>query len=257
VSKVTTRKLGQPTWVDLASDDPDAARAFYGSLLGWEFEVFGPEFGAYSMARRGGADVAGIGPKPPGVVMPTAWNLYLGTSDVDATVASALAHGGGVLGEAFEVPGTGRGAMLQDPAGAIVGLWQSRGMDGFAIAGEPGAFAWCEVWTSDNDVSRAFYRDVFGYEVHDMTDDGFVYATLRIDGDDVAGVGVLDPAWGPGVPPHWAVYFAVEDADAAVGQVAALGGQAAGEPTDTPYGRVATVTDPQGAHFRVIAMREV
>jgi len=52
---------GTPAWVDLMVPDRHVAQAFYGSLLGWEFEEGVPEMGYYSTARRGGRAAAGIG----------------------------------------------------------------------------------------------------------------------------------------------------------------------------------------------------
>lgn len=54
-----------------------------------------------------------------------------------------------------------------------------------------------------------------------------------------------------GVPSHWSVYWEVDDADAVVTKVKALGGSVVMDATDTPYGRLATVTDPAGAQFKL------
>jgi hypothetical protein len=185
--------------------------------------------------------------------MPSTWNLYLWASDVDERFAAALAAGAtALMPEPMDVPGTGRMATVLDPSGAAIGLWQTHGMDGFAVAGEPGAFAWAEQWSRDVPAAEAFYTTLFGYGVHDMSDGGFVYKTLRIGDDEVAGFGLMDPSWGE-VAPHWSVYFAVDDADAAVARAIELGGATHGTPMDSPYGRLASVIDPLGAPFRVIA----
>ena len=55
-----------------------------------------------------------------------------------------------------------------------------------------------------------------------------------------------------GVPNHWHVYFAVEDADATAGKATELGGSVMVAPFDTPVGRIAILTDPQGAVFSVL-----
>jgi predicted enzyme related to lactoylglutathione lyase len=250
---VTQHHDGQPTWVDLVTTDPQTARDFYQRLFGWQFEVFGADFGNYSIARRDGADLAGIGPVPSGAPPISMWNLYLTTADVDASFAEALSAGAvPVMPEPMDVPDTGRMAMVADPAGAVVGLWQGSTMAGFGRAGEPGAFAWAEQWSHDVAASEAFYTSVFGYDVNDMSDSGFVYKTLRIEGTDVLGFGLMDPSWGQ-VPPHWSVYFGCPDTDDTVERAVALGGTVEGEPMDTPYGRIATVVDPLGARFRVLA----
>jgi predicted enzyme related to lactoylglutathione lyase len=49
------------------------------------------------------------------------------------------------------------------------------------------------------------------------------------------------------------VYWEVDDIDAGVGAVTRLGGSEVAAPEHTPYGRLATVTDPAGAVFRLHA----
>jgi predicted enzyme related to lactoylglutathione lyase len=59
-----------------------------------------------------------------------------------------------------------------------------------------------------------------------------------------------------GVPAHWAVYFGVDDADATLATVVDLGGAVVQPAEDTPYGRLATATDPTGAQFKLVAPNE-
>jgi predicted enzyme related to lactoylglutathione lyase len=65
--------------------------------------------------------------------------------------------------------------------------------------------------------------------------------------------GIMDAAafLPDGVPAHWSVYWEVDDADAAVAKVKALGGSVVMDSVDTPYGRLATVADPAGAQFKL------
>jgi predicted enzyme related to lactoylglutathione lyase len=55
------------------------------------------------------------------------------------------------------------------------------------------------------------------------------------------------------VPSNWQVYFAVEDADATVAQALSLGATVIHPPEDTPFGRLATLSDPTGAMFKIVA----
>ncbi len=50
-------------WVDLATDDPAKAGAFYTGVLGWKVDEPDPAYGGYTMARTGGNDLAGLGLK--------------------------------------------------------------------------------------------------------------------------------------------------------------------------------------------------
>ncbi|MDM7830324.1 VOC family protein [Cellulomonas edaphi] len=237
---------GTPAWTDLTVPSLDAARAFYGPLLGWEFDVGGPETGGYTIAHLGGRRVAGLG-EPMGEQTSRAqWCVYLATDDVEASVSTAAAAGARVLVGATPIPPMGAMAIAADPAGAVFGFWQSRAHRGWDVVDEPGAVAWTEVMSPDQPLSLAFYQHVLSLEADDMSGDGFVYASLRRDGVPVAGVG-QSPA-----PAAWMVYFAVPDVDAAAARVAELGGALLDGPFDSPFGRNARVRGPFGEAFAII-----
>ena len=74
------------------------------------------------------------------------------------------------------------------------------------------------------------------------------YATARLNGDAVAGIG---PAQGEDAPPSaWTTYLAADDAEATAGKITAAGGQVL-MPAMTigSFGTMAVVTDPTGGVF--------
>jgi predicted enzyme related to lactoylglutathione lyase len=246
---------GMPSWADLMTDDPEAARAFYGALFGWTFDIGGPESGHYTMCKTGAHNAAGLGGKPPGAAMPNAWTLYLAVDDLDATCRKLAEAGGRVTMPPMQVMDAGKMAIAQEPTGAVFGMWQAGQHTGFQISGEPGAFAWTELNTRDLPRAQAFLEAVFGYRAEKLPGEAdMAYRTLHV-GDAVAG-GILQMTdkWPAELPPHWMIYFAVERTDAAVEQVKSLGGAVHVPPFDTPYGRIAVVTDPQRAAFSVIQL---
>jgi predicted enzyme related to lactoylglutathione lyase len=87
-----------------------------------------------------------------------------------------------------------------------------------------------------------------------MSGDGFRYATLKINGTEVGGIGELGSNMPTEVPAHWQTYFATADTDASVAAATAAGGQVIQPPQDSPYGRMATVADDQGATFSLISV---
>ena len=185
---------------------------------------------------------------------PDVWSTYLRTDDARATVRAAAEHGGRVHLEAMDVPEQGTMAMIADATGAAVGVWQPAGMNGYELAAEPGTPAWHELHTNDYAAAVTFYQDVFGWDTEVMSDTPeFRYTTLG--SGDAATAGIMDAsAYLPaGVPSNWQVYFAVEDTDAALDKAAAMGARVIDAPEDTPFGRLATLADPTGAVFKVIA----
>ena len=251
VERDTAWAPGTPCWVDLMTTDPSAANGFYGELFGWDIAVGPPETGGYSMASVNGRSVAGIGGMM-GMDHPPVWNTYLATADADATAKAAEAAGGSVIAPVMDVMEFGRMAFLGAPGGGVFGVWQAGAHKGLGLANESGSVIWNEFMTRDLAAAMAFYTEVFGFTYTDMSGDGFEYKMIEVDGNTVGGIGTLPAEVPAHIPPHWRVYFAVDDADAAVEKVTALGGAVLRPATDMPYGRNADVADPQGAAFSVI-----
>jgi len=242
---------GTPCWVDLSSPDLDGARRFYSAVLGWDWTTSGPEHGHYSQGLVDGQPVAGLGPLPTDSGARPAWTVYFATGDADATVGALQARGGGVVVPAMDVGPMGRMAIVSDPGGAVFGLWQPGEHSGSRRMGVHGATCWFEVNASDATAMQGFYADLFEMQREVMTLSGTPYFTLHKEGKPRAGVLQMDDQW-EGVPPHWMVYFAVDDTDAAVERVREAGGSLCHGPFDTSFGRMAIVNDPAGAVFTLI-----
>jgi predicted enzyme related to lactoylglutathione lyase len=236
---------GRPIWIELYTADTDAARAFYGGLFGWTVQESGPEYGGYALFLRDGAPVAGLMRNTEEA--PSAWSVYLESNNAEDTVAMAQANGGAVIVEPMSVGSLGHMAVVTDPAGAAVGIWQPGDHPGFAAAGEVNAPGWFEVVSNDYDAVVPFYENVFGWDTHTMSDaPGFRYTTLGRDEHALAGIMAVDG------PSHWSAYLMVADADDAVARALSLGGTAESAPVDTPYGRLATIADPSGVALKVM-----
>ncbi|WAL64971.1 VOC family protein [Amycolatopsis cynarae] len=245
---------GTPCWVDLMASDGRRAQEFYTALFGWQFADQGEEHGHYAVALVDGKATAAVGPKPPDREMPSVWQTYLAVDSADATAAKITGAGGRVLMPPEDIGQEGRMAVVADLAGAVFGLWQSRETTGAQVANEPGALTWNECMTREFEGAKSFYTNVFGYELDDMSSGEFKYAVLKVGGNVVGGLGELPPEVPAEVPPHWSTYFGVADTDATVAKATELGGKVIREPMDSPYGRMAQVTDDQGVPFCVISV---
>ena len=258
VTRDTPWPDGTPCWVDLGTTDIPQSNSFYASLFGWSVEQGPPEAGGYSMARLEGRNVAGIGPimGPPGT--PSTWSTYFAVADVDPVAARIASAGGQLISGPMEVMDVGRLVVAADVTGAVFGLWQARSHTGVQVANVPGAFTWSEHMSRDFEGAKAFYAAVFGYEYGDMSGDGFSYATLLINGQQVVGgIGTLPENTGPegteGHPAAWSVYFGTADTDKSVDLVTSNGGRIIRPATDSPYGRMAVVADQHDAVFSLIS----
>jgi uncharacterized protein len=238
-------------WADLGTPDAGAAKRFYTALFGWTAEdrPMGP--GAfYTMLTHQGRAVAALYPQDAasGGGAPH-WLNYISVESASDTARRTRGLGGTVVVEPFDVLDVGRMALVQDPTGAVLALWQPRQHTGAGLIGETGAMCWNELATSDTGRAESFYAGLFGWTAAARDVGGVRYTTFARDGEPCGGMLPVDPAWGS-VPPHWLVYFAVSDCDGQVALVQSLGGTVLISPTNVPEaGRFAIVADPQGAAF--------
>jgi predicted enzyme related to lactoylglutathione lyase len=244
-----------------ASADPERAAAFYAALFGWEIANRMPPDAPrkYLMCKLRGRDVAAIGSRPSADVPPH-WNTYVWVDDVDAAAESARQAGGSVsLGPSESLDG-GRMAVLVDPAGATICVWQPGAHRGAQLVNEPGAWAMSILNTSDGEGAKRFYGAVFGWDTQPFDAGGSEVTMWRLPGylggeprqpvprDTVA---VMAPVTGEDVAPHWSVNFWVHDADGIAARAAELGGEVVVAPSAEPGFKEAVVADPQGAALSV------
>ena len=256
--QITEHAPGMPSWVELSTTDVQAATNFYGDVLGWsDFEVAGPEMGNYTIPRINGQNVAGMATqqdqeKQMGV--PPHWNTYISVASADDAAAKAKELGATVVVEPFDVMDLGRMAVVIDPVGAAISVWQPGLSIGAGVMHEPGAVAWNELDVQDTEKAKAFYTAWQGWSTNEHTEP-VPYTEWQLDGQTVAGMLKITPDMGE-IPPNWLVFFEVPDADDAAAKAKAAGGQVFVEPMDVPAGRFAVIADPQGAVFAVIKSAE-
>jgi hypothetical protein len=247
-----TTPAGAPCWIDLLTTDPDASKAFYGALFGWASEDSGEEFGGYISFAKDGRLVAGAMRNDGQAGMPDLWSIYLATDDAKATTDATVAAGGQVIVPPMDVGTIGTMGLLVDPGQAAIGIWQPGDHKGFQVVGEDGTPAWFELHTRDYDTAVSYYEKVFGWDTHVAGDTPeFRYTTLGEGADQAAGIMDASGFLPDGVPATWSVYFGTADTDATVARAVELGGSVVMPPEDTPYGRLATLTDSTGAVFKL------
>ncbi len=237
---------GKFVWHNLVTDDAEAARAFYGALFGWTFEVVAD--GRYSVISFEGLNVGGIidasydgdGPRA------AHWISALSVPDLEAATAAIVAAGGRQLEAPIDVPGIGTVVTVQDAEGARLHLLASAAGD--PPDGEAGVHTWLwhELLTEDPEGAVEFYSEVFDYRVETVprTDRGD-YRVLWNSGRARAGV-IDNPFEGRGSA--WIPYVRVADPAALAAKAADLGGSVVLEPRpDVRDGTLALVLDPSGA----------
>ncbi len=251
--KRTEYAPGTPSWVDLQTTDQSAAKSFYTGLFGWTYDDRPiDENTVYSMAELQGEHVAAIAPlgDQAAAGIPPHWNSYVTVADVEASAGQVEKAGGTLIAPPFDVMDAGRMAVVADPTGGVIALWQAKNNIGAGLVNETGAFSWNELMTPDVPKAAAFYKQMFGWEAA-PTPDGS-YTEFKLDGQSIAGA--MNPPM-PGIPTVWGIYFSVDDCDATVEKAKSLGGAVFNGPMDIEPGRFAVLADPQGAMFNVIKFK--
>jgi uncharacterized protein len=249
----TSHTPGSFSWTDLATTDTDAAKTFYTGLFGWEYEdqPIAGNGGYYTLLRRNGKDVAALFQGQEG--MPTAWSSYVTVESADSTAAKASDLGGTLMAEPFDVMEAGRMAVVQDPTGAVVSVWEPHGSIGATWVNSAGALTLNQLNTTDPQTAERFYTGLFGWRIEQVASGDQPYWGIY-NGDQLNG-GMMPMPPDAGAPPHWLAYFGSDDADADAGRIQELGGQVMVPPMDVPGGRFLVAQDPQGAVFGLIAGR--
>jgi predicted enzyme related to lactoylglutathione lyase len=232
-------------WADLGTTDAASARDFYTRLFGWEaVDTPAADEGVYTMFKLDGRDVAAMYEmgEEERQKLPAHWSSYVSVEDADAATARARELGAEVVAEPVDVTEAGRMAVLRDPVGARVHLWQPRSQAGAGRVNDPGCMVWNELASPDPGRAGSFYGELFGWTT-DTDETG--YAIVQRDGERNGGIRPTQDD----EPPHWLVYFTAASCDEATTTVREAGGQVMAGPIDVTVGRIAIVADPQGAVF--------
>jgi hypothetical protein len=247
---------GNFCWIELATTDQAAAKAFYAQIFGWSARDFpiGPSdfYTMFELQGRSAAAACTLRSDALARGVPPHWNLYVAVENADATAARAAELGGKILAPPFDVFDAGRMAVLQDPTGAAFSLWQANKNSGTGIAGSHGTLCWADLSTPDQGRAGEFYSALFGWRI--VKEDEYPAHNYWHIQNGEEFIGGIPPASQrqPGVPAHWLAYFIVSDCDASAAEAKKLGANLYMPPTDfEDVGRISVMADPQGAAFAI------
>ena len=245
---------GRFLWQELRSRDPDAAAGFYTRVMPWKSQPFAPG-GDYTVfvtddGARMMAGAAKLGDEASAAGSRPQWVGSIGSNDVDATVAQAVALGARVVQPAADMPNVGRIALIADPQGGLFGVYKPA-QEPHAGEAPHGGYSWHEFAAPDMEAGFDFYAALFGWQVLSRMDMGPMgtYLIYGREGKQEGGMYRIPP--GKAQHAGWLPYVSVKSADHAARAAVAAGGQIANGPMDVPGGRIAQLLDPQGVMFAV------
>jgi predicted enzyme related to lactoylglutathione lyase len=249
---------GRFIWYELITTDPEAAKRFYGDIVGWTFEDMSNGEETYSVASADGNGVGGLMLIPPQAKAngaPPHWSGYVCVHDCDAAAEKIKGLGGSVIRAPDDIPGIGRFAVVADPHGASFEIMTPAPMDTprpRPPQGTPGHVSWNELYAGELESAFAFYETMFGWRKDGGVDMGPMGTyQLYANQDGQIGGMMTKPPQAPRA--GWLYYVQVGDIDAAVGRVTQAGGQVVHGPLEVPGGAwVLQGIDPQGARFALV-----
>lgn len=252
---------GSFTWHELMTTDREAAQAFYGPLLCWQFDAGEVAGRSYAVILANGVPVGGMlgldAAMHQGGAGPV-WVGYVAVAALDAAAAQVRAGGGQVLMDGMAIPGLGRFALIGDPDGVPLYLMEyDTAPPGppATFPPPPGTCAWNELAARHPDAAIAFHTGLFGWRQEGDMPMGEL-GSYRFLHHDAAMIGAVMPVAGREAKPGWTFYFVVPDIDAAAAAVRAGGGEVTEEPGEIPGGSFSLVArDPEGARFGLVGPR--
>ncbi len=246
--KIDTHPIHAISWVDLAARDLDGQVKFYKDMMGWStFQV--PDT-PYTMFMVEDQPVAGVLPMTPEMgEMPSVWSTYVNVDDAAAACAKAKEVGGSVLQVPFEISNDGRIAILADPAGAVICVFEGSTDNGFRLLDEPGAPCWFEAMSHDAKASTAFYEKLFGWRPEPMPGP-MDYTIFNLGDTPVGGCMQIGDPMPADIPSHWQVSFSIDgEISDFMAKATDSGATVMMGPMETDYGHGAVIMDPAGATF--------
>ncbi|MEJ2310202.1 MAG: VOC family protein [Gammaproteobacteria bacterium] len=246
--ETTTSTPGRWIWAELFTSDVAEAKAFYGSVFGWQFETRGTREKPYTLVLNEGKPVAGMlrHPAAQGDALRSRWVGLVSVTNVDAATESMREAGGAVLLDPVNLPGRGKVALAADPEGARFGVLATESGDPADVMPEAGGWLWHELWAHSARNAGDFYTQTLGYSIKRAS-----RAAGKVEWHLVAGgyprAGIIEHG-ASGLPSAWLHYVRVADVDATIERVKKAGGSLLIAPTrEFRQGRAAVIVDPMGA----------
>ncbi len=243
--KTGASEAGEFVWHDLLTGEPEIAKKFYGSLLGWGFE----NAGRATLIKIDQRVIGSIMEMPPAETRhATRWVASLGVTDISKAIEWTQEQGGNVHEGPLYMKNRGQVALVRDPLGAQLGLIE---LGSKKISTEPsvvamGDWLWDELWTQDTDKALGFYSGLYGFAPAEITPG---YWVLKSGEHWRGGIREL---FDPDLEQRWVPVVRVEDVQAVSARAQELGGRLilAAEQGDADD-KSALLADPGGALFIV------
>jgi predicted enzyme related to lactoylglutathione lyase len=238
-------------WHELVVPNPADDATFYTQVTPWKTRPW-EQSPDYTLLTNDGTPLGGVAHLTTDLAarrVPPHWLPYVSVYDVDACARQVVTLGGQVRMGPEEVPNVGAWAVIADPQGAVIGIYEPVHPREHDSAPGVGDFSWHELTTSDIGAAGEFYHALFRWD-HVSDYEMLGLGTYRMFGQRGETYGGMFNRT-PNMPaPNWLSYIRVVDVNSAAKLVNQFGGQVVNGPMEVPGGDwIAQCLDPQGAAF--------
>jgi len=255
--KTDEQLTGKFIWFDLATNELEKQKAFYGAVFGWTFRPVGNSTDDYTLIMNDDKNIAGMFSVKPkeGANAGALWIGLMSTDDPAQAVATVEHLGGAVHTPPITLAQRGTFALLRDPEGALFGVLKSATGDPSDKAVVTGGFIWMDLFANKPAKESEFYQKVVGYEISTSeVKDNVERIVLNAHGKPRAGVVPLPKDANRA---GWLPYVKVEDVEATLKKVTETGGYIMVAPdNELLNGNLAIFSDPQGGVIGVVKWDE-
>ncbi|UHA72509.1 VOC family protein [Paenibacillus sp. 481] len=251
------RAAGEFCWLDIKTCNMASVQTFYKDVLNWRYQQESWPHRLYPTIYAGNDQVGGFtdlnSPAFPPGTKPHI-SVYVAVNHVDQTVARVEQAGGNLLLEPFDLGDFGRMATIQDSAGAVLSIWESRRFKGMNVnlnrEGAPFSF---ELMTTDLACSIEFYTKVFNWTVEIKHEETLASAEVRHEGKKVGSMKEASLETGE---TEWRVCYTVKHLEKAVEKAQSWGAKVITNARKIPAGRIVVITDPDGNAISFIELEK-
>lgn len=243
-------------WVDLTTTDKQSAIDYYSELFGWT-NMPSSSIVHYDMFLLNKKAVAAINEMPEEVKSLQSsspyWMAHIAVENIEKSLNRVEELGGTLISNAINEAGdNGLFAVIQDPEGAILGLWQGINHYGFAYSNINSSFCWSEHASRNSNISIPFYEQLFSWSSKTENFGDLPYTTFYFNERPVAGLYIMGSDMA-NIPCHWLPYFMISNIDTAIAITHKYNGKLLIPKTFIEHiGFFSVISDPQGGVFGLI-----
>ncbi len=244
---------GKFVWFDLATDDLENQKTFYGKVFGWKFRSISNSDDKYTLIVNGSSNVAGMFSVKPreGAPVGALWIGLMSVNDPAEAIIKVKAAGGAIHTQPTSMANRGTYALVRDPEGALFGVMKSDSGDPVDESTDIGDFLWMDLFANQPEKLGQFYRQLAGYDIsQDEAKEGVDRLILTSQGKSRAGIVPLPKDANRA---GWLPYVRVEDVNVTLKKVTEAGGIIMVAPDkDLLDGDLAIFSDPQGGVLGIV-----